>query len=111
MYESVQCGSAMTVAQVDKSPYLIIWGYDSHVAWGFPKLFDQDKPTRFQVVGQMLYVLTQNEIFYKIDCEKKRYEVVNSSGLEQSESDVNMQDEFAVSDFTCGADFLLTLRG
>ena len=39
MYENVQCGSAMTVAKIDKAPYLIIWGYDSHVAWGFPKLF------------------------------------------------------------------------
>ena len=29
----------------------------------------------------MLYVLTQNEIFYKIDCEKKKYEVVQSGGL------------------------------
>ena len=26
MYEDVQCGSAMTVAQIDKSPYLIIFG-------------------------------------------------------------------------------------
>ena len=51
MYEAVQCGSAMTVSQIDKSPYLIIWGYESHKAWGFPKLFDKDKPVRFQVVG------------------------------------------------------------
>ena len=41
-YLNVKCGSAMTVAQIDKSPYLIIWGYNSHKAWGFPALFDQD---------------------------------------------------------------------
>ena len=114
-YEDVQCGSASTVAQIDKSPYLLIWGYESHKAWGFPKLFDKDRPARFQVVAQMLYVLTENGLFYRINCDKRTYEVVQG-GDSQEESkgggDAHMQDEAAaVSDFTCGADFLLTMRG
>jgi len=46
-YKRVECGSAQTVALVDKSPYLLIWGYGSHQAWGFPDLFHRDKPVHF----------------------------------------------------------------
>ena len=46
-YLNVKCGSAMTVAQIDKPPYLIIWGYTSFKAWGFPDLFEQDPPVMF----------------------------------------------------------------
>ena len=63
----------------------------------------------------MLYVLTGNGIFYRINCEKKTYEIVHGEdSLEEKkgEVDVHMQDEAsAVRDFTCGTDFLLTLRG
>ena len=58
-YLNVKCGSAMTVALIDKSPYLLIWGYNSFKAWGFPDLFDNDPPVHFQAVGSILYVLTQ----------------------------------------------------
>ena len=46
-YLNVKCGSAMTVAQIDKSPYLLIWGYNTFKAWGFPQLFDSDEPVLF----------------------------------------------------------------
>ena len=41
-YLRVECGSAMTVAQVNKPPFLLIWGYENHKAFGFPEVFDQD---------------------------------------------------------------------
>jgi alpha-tubulin suppressor-like RCC1 family protein len=43
-YLQVECGSAITVAQVDKSPYLIIFGNNDHKAWGFPEVFVKDQP-------------------------------------------------------------------
>lgn len=59
----------MTVAQIDKSPFLLIWGYNSHKAWGFPNLFDRDQPVLFQAVGSILFVLTKNRNFYRINAE------------------------------------------
>lgn len=73
-YLSVKCGSAMTVVQIDKSPYLLIWGYNSFKAWGFPNLFDKDSPVLFQAVGSILYVLTQKQILYRINVEQRSYE-------------------------------------
>ena len=63
----------------------------------------------------MLYVLTKNGIFYRINCDKRTYEIVQGEDVQEERKgdvDVHMQDESAaVSDFTCGTNFLLTLRG
>jgi len=72
----------MTVAQIDKSPYLIIWGYNSFRAWGFPDLFENDQPKHFQAVGSILYVLTQKQILYRINTEQRSYELICENEVE-----------------------------
>jgi hypothetical protein len=39
IYRRVECGQAMTVVQINKSPHLLICGYNHHKAWGLPHLF------------------------------------------------------------------------
>jgi hypothetical protein len=46
-YQRVECGQAMTVVQVNQSPFLLICGYNSSHAWGLPQLFVNDKPVYF----------------------------------------------------------------
>ena len=109
-YLAVECGSAMTVAQVDKSPYLLIWGYGCHTAWGFPDLFQNDIPIRFQAIGSILYVLTQKQHFYKINCEKRTYDKVSEmDNVEVGENDDEYSQQI-VHYFACGSDFILTLN-
>jgi hypothetical protein len=61
------------VALIDINPFLLIWGYNHHNAWGFPNLFHDDKPLNFQTVGAHIYVMTEKGNFYKIDCEKQSF--------------------------------------
>jgi len=61
---------------INKSPFLLIWGYFSDKAWGFPQLFRDDKPSYFDTVSQLVYVMTEKGNLYKIDCEKRSYEQV-----------------------------------
>ncbi len=72
----------MTVAQINKSPYLLIWGYNSFKAWGFPDLFEQDKPVLFQAVGSILYVLTEKKLLYRINAEQRTYDRIEEIEVE-----------------------------
>lgn len=104
-YLSVKCGSAMTVAQIDKSPFLLIWGYNSHKAWGFPNLFDRDQPVLFQAVGSILFVLTKNRNFYRINAEQRTHEQITEiavAGFEEV-----MEQGGLVHNMACGSDFIL----
>ena len=87
-YLNVKCGSAMTVAKIDKSPYLLIWGYNTFKAWGFPHLFDRDQPAQFQAVGSILYVLTINKNLYRINAEQRTYEKIQEIEVEGFENDM-----------------------
>ena len=50
-YEKIQTGKGQSVALINKSPFLLIWGYFSDKAWGFPQLFKDDKPSYFDTVS------------------------------------------------------------
>lgn len=108
-YLNVKCGSAMTVAQIDKSPYLLIWGYNSFKAWGFPDLFENDPPVIFQAVGAILYVLTQKQILYRINAEERNYERIEE--IEVEGFDDVMEQGGQVHNMACGSDFILTTNG
>lgn len=99
----------MTVAQIDKSPYLVIWGYGSFKAWGFPNLFDQDPPMVFQAVGAILYVLTQKKILYRINAEERAYQRIEE--IEVEGFDDVMEQGGQVHSMACGSDFILTTNG
>jgi hypothetical protein len=46
-YSKILCGKGQSVALININPFLLIWGYNHHNAWGFPNLFHDDKPLSF----------------------------------------------------------------
>ena len=99
----------MTVARINKSPFLLICGYNNHKAWGLPKLFIDDKPLKFQAVSQMLYVLTEKSNLYRINCETRSYDQVKEEG--DAEMDDGDEINAQITQIACGTDFIVTLRG
>ena len=104
--------------QVDKAPYLFIWGYGKNQAWGLPQLFEKDKPVHFQAAGPNLYVLTEKNNFYRVNCETRDFENISQREKELSvasdnpmEGDSRPAATQPVLNFTCGSDFIMTLRG
>lgn len=65
-YLRVECSSYLTVASINLPPYLLIAGNQSSVAWSVPNLLQQE-PKLFKSVGVFIYLLTQQDAFYKID--------------------------------------------
>lgn len=98
----------MTVAQIDKSPYLIIWGYNSFKAWGFPHLFEADEPQFFQAVGSILYVLTQKKILYRINTDLRTHERIDEIEVEGFEDVMDRGGK--VDHMACGSDFILVMN-
>ena len=43
-YEKIACGKGNSVALINKPPFLLTWGYGHDKAWGFPRIFKDDKP-------------------------------------------------------------------
>jgi hypothetical protein len=84
-YEKIATGKGNSVALINKPPFLLTWGYGHDKAWGFPRIFKDDKPVQFQTVGALLYVMTQKGNFYKIDCEKKEYNLVEEKSQKLEE--------------------------
>ena len=74
---------------VDESPFLLVWGYGKHQAWGLPQLFEKDKPVHFQATGSNLYVLTEKSHFYRINCETRDFVNISQREKELSVSSDN----------------------
>ena len=82
VYQCVECGQAMTVVQISQSPYLLVFGYGQNKAWGLPKLFMDDKPVHFQAVSNLVYVLTEKSVLYRINCETRAYERIQDKAVD-----------------------------
>ena len=60
----------------------------------------------FQAVGSILYVLTQKQIFYRINAEERTYE--RTEEIEVEGFDDVMEQGGSVQNMACGSDFILT---
>jgi hypothetical protein len=49
-YLKVECSGSLTVATLNQSPYLIIWGDGNPIAWGLPDLITR-QPLMVKCIG------------------------------------------------------------
>ena len=94
-YLHVECSSYLTVCSINLSPYLLICGNESDVAWGLSWILNS-VPKLFKCVGVFIYLLTENNEFYKIDTRDR--------SIKKSEA------EFEENFSGAGIDFTLSLR-
>ena len=65
------------MAFIDKSPYLISWGDGDHIARTFSEVFKFDKPVKYDVGGKNSVILTESGNLYRLNLEKKSFELLN----------------------------------
>lgn len=67
----------------------------------------EDKPVHFQAVSNLLYVLTEKSVLYRINCETRAYERIQDKAV-----DYDQEDELRsqVQQISGGTDFIVTLR-
>lgn len=86
-YIKVECSSSITVAQINQSPFLLIWGNGNQTAWSKPDIL-QKQPTMFRCVGIYVYVLTFEGLFYKIDSAKRTYTKIEEDADDTMDGEV-----------------------
>jgi len=67
-----ECSSYLTVSSINIAPYLLITGNQSEYAWSLPDMLTSP-PKLFKCVGMFIYLLTQQNEFYKIDTRDRSF--------------------------------------
>lgn len=70
-YLDVVCGSSQTLAIIDKSPHLLLWGNGIPNAETYSDIFSNDKPVKYSSGGIYAIIYTERGNLYKINLENK----------------------------------------
>jgi len=98
-FADVVCGSRQTLAMLDRSPFVALFGNGKSVAETFPQHFLHDRPIKYDCAGQQAIILTEKGYVYKVNLETLALEELHGEGGEIGE----------VKDIACGADYLLAI--
>lgn len=70
-YQDVVCGGSQTLAIIDQTPYLMLWGNGNPKAETYSEVFSHDRPIKYASGGIYAIIYTEKGILYKINLENK----------------------------------------